>query len=59
MGRCGLDLSGSRYGYVAGFCERGHEQIGSINLWNLLEKFLLASQGLCLLILQEQGFAVI
>jgi len=59
MGRCGLDLSGSRYGYVAGFCEHGHEQMGSINLGNLLEKDLLPSQGLCLSILQEQGFAVI
>jgi len=35
MGRCGLDLSGSRYGYVTSFHEHGHEKVGSINFGNL------------------------
>lgn len=38
MDICGLDLSGSRYWYMAGFYEHGHEKLGSINLWNLLTR---------------------
>ena len=40
---------------MTGFCVHGHEQMGSINLGNLLEKDLLASQGLCLLLLDLFG----
>lgn len=36
MGGCGLDLSDSRYGYGAGFCKHCHEEMGFINLGNLL-----------------------
>jgi hypothetical protein len=30
VGRCGLYASGSRWGPVAGFCEGGNENSGSI-----------------------------
>jgi hypothetical protein len=36
MGGCGLDLSDSGYGCVAGFFKHCHEEMGSINLGNLL-----------------------
>lgn len=57
MGRCGLDLSGSRYEYVAGFCEHGHEQMGSINLVILLIGKGSISFSKTLPV--KQGFAVI
>jgi hypothetical protein len=33
----GLDSSGSGYGPVAGFCERGNGLPGSVKCWKILE----------------------
>jgi len=35
---CGLNLSGSGYGPVAGSCEHGNEPSGSINCGKFLEQ---------------------
>jgi hypothetical protein len=40
-----LDLSGLRYGPVAGFCEHGNEPSGSIKCW-VAEQLLASQEGL-------------
>jgi hypothetical protein len=37
VARCGLDVSGSGYGPVAGSCEHGNEPSGSIKGWEFLD----------------------